>query len=181
MLSSNERELPICLITLYLPLEERNKYICIPNGFWSEVNKSQFLTNTYIDLFVLNKCKHMKNAAGVKKTILCYCCIQHILRDKHSGIKNRVREEFEKDDILFGLKLGENLINDVDIIHIPIHITAAGGHFCLFSVVMADIVVVISDSYFVKIRPEHKDVLNMLICYLEMYEMKMCGLTHSWK
>ena len=93
------------------------------------MNKSQFMTNTYIDLFVLNKCKHMRNMIGEKKTVLYYCCIQQILRENHNGIQDRTREEFKKDDILFGLRTGENLINDVSNIHLLIHISAGGGAF----------------------------------------------------
>ena len=41
------------------------------------------------------------------------------------------------------------------------------------------VVIVISDSYFSEMRTEHKDVLLYVIRYLEVYEMKMCGLSQA--
>ena len=95
-------------------------------------------------------------------------------------LKDKSRDGFENDNILFGLKSDENLINDVGIIHLPIHIRVGGGHFCLFSVVVKETKVVISDSYYLEILDEHMEVSRMLISYLEEYKKKMCGLETAW-
>ena len=74
-----DRKILICYVTLELPMESENKYVSINNGFWSEMKQTNYISNSYIDLFILNKRKHLGNCNNDRKTLLCYTGQMHMI------------------------------------------------------------------------------------------------------
>ena len=168
-------EIPICYVTLELPVESVNKYISINNGFWSEMKQTNYISSSYIDLFILNKRKYLATCNSVKKTLLCFTGQMFMIcHSSGTDMDNKTREEFLKEQMILGLDNEGNIFEDLDIIHFPLYVAISGGHYCLLSVAINDRIITISESFCKSIQPQHQDAVSKLVCYMREYERKVC-------